>query len=192
MAKDHGIDYLGALPLAMSVRQQADSGTPTVAASPDMIAQLTLGQLFDSIAIQVDGPKAWHLTSAVDWTIDDTAYWSRLANGALTHGEGTVRGGADARITVARASLLALLAGATTPEALTESGDMTIDGTTDVLATMLGVLDAPARPVTRPRPEAEPVDLIDAAGGAVAKRVAPALAGAALLALLIALLRRRR
>lgn len=35
MATEYGVDYLGALPLAMSIRQQADSGTPTVAADPD-------------------------------------------------------------------------------------------------------------------------------------------------------------
>ncbi|MEJ2865385.1 alkyl/aryl-sulfatase [Actinomycetospora flava] len=118
-------------------------GTPTVAASPDMIAQLTLGQLFDSVAIQVDGPKAWHLTSAVDWTIDDTAYWSRLANGVLTHGEGTARDGADARVTIGRSDLLSLLAGATSPEGLSSSGRLTINGSDDVLTTLLGVLDPP-------------------------------------------------
>jgi ATP-binding protein involved in chromosome partitioning len=35
MAAEYGIDYLGALPLKMSIREQADSGTPTVAAEPD-------------------------------------------------------------------------------------------------------------------------------------------------------------
>ena len=35
MAADFGLDYLGALPLAMAIRQQADGGTPTVAAEPD-------------------------------------------------------------------------------------------------------------------------------------------------------------
>jgi alkyl sulfatase BDS1-like metallo-beta-lactamase superfamily hydrolase len=121
----------------------ASVDTPTVAASPDMVAQLTLGQLFDSIAIQVDGPKAWHLEVAIDWTIDEDAYWSRLANGVLTHGEGTVRGGADVRVTVSRSPLLALLGGSTTPEALTRSGDLTIDGADDVVAILLGVLDPP-------------------------------------------------
>jgi ATP-binding protein involved in chromosome partitioning len=29
------MDYLGALPLAMNIRLQADSGTPTVVAEPD-------------------------------------------------------------------------------------------------------------------------------------------------------------
>ncbi|MBF5003087.1 iron-sulfur cluster carrier protein ApbC [Diaphorobacter caeni] len=35
MAEKMGMDYLGALPLAMSIRQQADSGKPTVVADPD-------------------------------------------------------------------------------------------------------------------------------------------------------------
>jgi ATP-binding protein involved in chromosome partitioning len=35
MAAEQNIDYLGALPLTMSIREQADSGTPTVAADPD-------------------------------------------------------------------------------------------------------------------------------------------------------------
>ena len=35
MAHDFHIDYLGALPLDMQIRLQADSGTPTVAAAPD-------------------------------------------------------------------------------------------------------------------------------------------------------------
>jgi ATP-binding protein involved in chromosome partitioning len=35
MATEYGIDYLGGLPLAMSIREQADSGRPTVVADPD-------------------------------------------------------------------------------------------------------------------------------------------------------------
>ncbi len=35
MAAEQGMDYLGALPLAMSIRLQADGGRPTVAAEPD-------------------------------------------------------------------------------------------------------------------------------------------------------------
>jgi ATP-binding protein involved in chromosome partitioning len=35
MAADYGIDYLGALPLAMQIRVQADGGMPTVVAEPD-------------------------------------------------------------------------------------------------------------------------------------------------------------
>lgn len=35
MAAEYGMDYLGALPLAMSIREQADSGRPTVVAEPE-------------------------------------------------------------------------------------------------------------------------------------------------------------
>jgi ATP-binding protein involved in chromosome partitioning len=35
MAAEYGMDYLGALPLAMQIRVQADSGRPTVVAEPD-------------------------------------------------------------------------------------------------------------------------------------------------------------
>jgi ATP-binding protein involved in chromosome partitioning len=35
MCNDFGVDFLGALPLTMSIREQTDSGTPTVAADPD-------------------------------------------------------------------------------------------------------------------------------------------------------------
>jgi len=35
MAAQYGVDYLGALPLTMSIREQADSGAPTVVADPD-------------------------------------------------------------------------------------------------------------------------------------------------------------
>ena len=35
MAAEYAMDYLGALPLAMAIREQADSGRPTVVAEPD-------------------------------------------------------------------------------------------------------------------------------------------------------------
>jgi ATP-binding protein involved in chromosome partitioning len=35
MAAQYNLDYLGALPLTMAIREQADSGRPTVVADPD-------------------------------------------------------------------------------------------------------------------------------------------------------------
>jgi ATP-binding protein involved in chromosome partitioning len=35
LARDYGVEMLGSLPLSLSIRQQADSGNPTVAAEPD-------------------------------------------------------------------------------------------------------------------------------------------------------------
>jgi ATP-binding protein involved in chromosome partitioning len=35
MAAEYGVDYLGALPLALSIREQADAGRPTVVSDAD-------------------------------------------------------------------------------------------------------------------------------------------------------------
>jgi ATP-binding protein involved in chromosome partitioning len=48
-AHEKGIDYLGALPLAMQIREQADSGKPTVVADPDSEA----ANIYRSVARQV-------------------------------------------------------------------------------------------------------------------------------------------
>ncbi|MFO1274241.1 MAG: iron-sulfur cluster carrier protein ApbC [Rubrivivax sp.] len=49
MAEQYGVDYLGALPLAMSIRQQADSGQPTVVAEPEG----EIATLYKTVARQV-------------------------------------------------------------------------------------------------------------------------------------------
>ena len=52
-AADKGIDYLGALPLALSIREQADAGTPTVVAEPDGEAAAIYKQVARKVAISV-------------------------------------------------------------------------------------------------------------------------------------------
>jgi ATP-binding protein involved in chromosome partitioning len=49
MAEKNGIAYLGALPLTMKIREQADSGTPTVVAEPDG----EIAAIYKSVARQV-------------------------------------------------------------------------------------------------------------------------------------------
>jgi ATP-binding protein involved in chromosome partitioning len=49
MASDYAIDYLGALPLSMQIRLQADSGNPTVVAEPDG----ELAGIYKAVARQV-------------------------------------------------------------------------------------------------------------------------------------------
>ncbi|MHC1558941.1 alkyl/aryl-sulfatase [Actinomycetospora sp. C-140] len=123
-------------------------GTPTTTASPDLLAQLSLDQLFDSVAIQVDGPRAAELRLGVDWTVtgDDGAaeqHWTRLRHGVLVHGAGTGRDEADARVRIGRTALLGLVGGRSGPEALEASGDLVVDGARDALPRLLGVLDPP-------------------------------------------------
>jgi len=49
MAAQYGVPYLGALPLTMAIREQTDSGTPTVVADPDG----EIASLYKAVARQV-------------------------------------------------------------------------------------------------------------------------------------------
>ena len=52
-AHEKGIDYLGALPLAMKIREQADSGKPTVVADPDGEAANIYKDIARQVAIKI-------------------------------------------------------------------------------------------------------------------------------------------
>jgi alkyl sulfatase BDS1-like metallo-beta-lactamase superfamily hydrolase len=120
------------------------SGTPTVSASPDVLAALSLPQLFDSIAIRVDGPRAWDLRLTIDWTFNDTGEQHRtsIVHGVLTHRPGPGHDPADAQIRTTRTALLALLSGAD-PRELETAGELAVEDDTDALGRLLGVLDTP-------------------------------------------------
>jgi ATP-binding protein involved in chromosome partitioning len=49
MAAEYGMDYLGALPLDMQIRLQADNGKPTVVSDPDG----EVAQIYKAVARQV-------------------------------------------------------------------------------------------------------------------------------------------
>ena len=49
MAADYGIDYLGALPLSLSIRVDADGGRPSVVSAPDS----EVAGLYRAVARQV-------------------------------------------------------------------------------------------------------------------------------------------
>src|SRR5690349_15179121 len=58
------------LSAAMELRT-GNFGTPAVAASPDILSHLGPDTLFDALAVQVDGPRAWDLDLAIGWTLPD-------------------------------------------------------------------------------------------------------------------------
>jgi ATP-binding protein involved in chromosome partitioning len=53
MATQYQVDYLGGLPLNLSIREQADSGRPTVVADPDGDIANTYRQIARSVAVKV-------------------------------------------------------------------------------------------------------------------------------------------
>lgn len=53
MAEQYGVPYLGALPLDRQIREQTDSGKPTVMADPQSPASLVYGQIARKVAGQI-------------------------------------------------------------------------------------------------------------------------------------------
>lgn len=53
MCGEYGVEFLGALPLTMSIREQTDSGKPTVVADPDGTVAAIYKQIARKIAIKV-------------------------------------------------------------------------------------------------------------------------------------------
>lgn len=116
-------------------------GTPTKASSPTLLAQLTPEQVFDTLAINVDGPRAWDLEVAVDVTFLDSGdnYRLTLRNGVLVHRKVSAdESTAQTTVRLAdKARLLAYAAGDAASPGLEISGDEA------ALPSLLGVLDRP-------------------------------------------------
>jgi ATP-binding protein involved in chromosome partitioning len=53
MCKEYGVDFLGALPLTMSIREQTDSGKPTVVADPEGQVAAIYKQIARKVAVKV-------------------------------------------------------------------------------------------------------------------------------------------
>jgi alkyl sulfatase BDS1-like metallo-beta-lactamase superfamily hydrolase len=117
--------------------REGNFGTPAIPAAPAVIAQLSPTQLFDSLAISVNGPRAWDLDLAIDVTVRDLNenYRLTLRNGVLTHRARAADQTAGATVTSTKARLLQLLGGDVASPGLEISGDESI------LDSLLGVLE---------------------------------------------------
>ena len=111
--------------------------TPLDLAPPDVIAALTVAQLFDTVAIRVNGPKAWDVSAAIDWIVTDAdvRHRTELSNGVLIQRDNPA-GDADLTVTLTKTELIGLLGGALTLADVETSGDVnTVQKFLDVLDT---------------------------------------------------------
>ncbi|KAH6615206.1 beta-lactamase-like protein [Boeremia exigua] len=114
-------------------------GTPTQTASADIIAQLTPEMLFDSFAIQINGPKAWEQQLSIKVVLTDgPRYRLWLSNAALVYTQVGEGADADVTLTTTTGNLPAIVKGFD-PQALAEAGiDVEGDATAlDRLAALL-------------------------------------------------------
>ncbi|GAA4843364.1 alkyl/aryl-sulfatase [Kitasatospora terrestris] len=110
--------------------------------NPEVTLALTVEQLIDSLAIRIDGPRAWDTRLTVDWRITDLeqAWRLTLSNGALTYrplpSSADPEHPADLTLTLTKPQLLGVLAG----QGL---DGITLDGDPAVLARLVALLDTP-------------------------------------------------
>jgi alkyl sulfatase BDS1-like metallo-beta-lactamase superfamily hydrolase len=115
-------------------------GTP-VQTSTSILAQLTPEQMFDTFAINVNGPQAWDLDVAVDITFGDVDanYRLKLRNGVLVYRKVAAEG-STANATVRLANKLRLL---TFAAGDSDSPGLGITGDADALPSIIAVIDRP-------------------------------------------------
>ncbi|WP_433732982.1 alkyl/aryl-sulfatase [Nocardia sp. CA-129566] len=123
-------------------------GTPTTTNAPTMLAALTVEQIFDAMALRVDGPKAWDMRVVTDWHITDENRIHRLElrNGRLTHydrPDGVTLPDPDASFTLTRPTLIRVLLSGEDFGALVSSGAIALGGDPTKLADIVGVFDQP-------------------------------------------------
>ena len=121
------------------------SGTPTDPAPPDILAELSVEQILDAMAIRLDGPRAWDVRLAINWEVTDPdeIHLVEVENGVLNHRADRRRPEADATLIVEREALNELLAKTADLAALLESGRLRIEGDPAKVGELLGLLDEP-------------------------------------------------
>ncbi|MGW2655137.1 alkyl sulfatase C-terminal domain-containing protein [Streptomyces sp. NPDC001478] len=115
----------------MGAQELREGVTTTPISSGSMAGALSVGQVFDSLAIRVNGPKAWDESFTSLWHFTDLGRTYRLSlnNGVLTHAVVPDRqrgkANADLRLTLTKDRLADLLGGTTT-EPIEHEGDLMV------------------------------------------------------------------
>jgi linear primary-alkylsulfatase len=121
------------------------AGTPTAPAPPDIVANLSVAQLLDAMAIRLDGPRAWDADLRLDWVVadPDEAHAITVANGVLRHRPGRHDPAAEATLLIDREALDQMVLKTADLAALAESGLLRLEGDGAKLGELLGLLDEP-------------------------------------------------
>lgn len=117
-------------------------GTPVAAASHDIMAALTVEQILDSIAIRVDGPRAWdeHIVLSLHIIDSDTIHVVELRNGTLNHRTAPAAAKDGPTLALTRPTLIGLLTGALDLATATADDVVTITGDAAAFRRLVAVL----------------------------------------------------
>jgi alkyl sulfatase BDS1-like metallo-beta-lactamase superfamily hydrolase len=120
----------------------AKSVTPT-GATGDVMSAMSVGMLFDYMAISLNGPKAAGHALTIGFVLTDVSeeYLLTLENGVLNHSAGKWEGPPDATLTTTRASLDKVLGKEASPPDLVAAGELKIEGDPAKLSELFGLMD---------------------------------------------------
>ena len=121
-------------------------GTPATT-SADLAYSLSVSQVFDSIAVRVDGPRAWdeHLVSAWEITDEATTYVVELRNGVLHHRTVAEVPEGTTTFRLSRHALIGLVTGQLDVTSALGDGTVSVDGDLAAMVHLLELL-APVDP----------------------------------------------
>ena len=110
----------------------------TVTASAGMTSSMSITQLFDTIAIRIDGPRAADTELSILWYFTDTGerYFMEVSNGVLIHHPTLRTPDADLAVTLTRPQLAGLLASGSVD-------GIQFAGSPAVFKTLMGLTDDP-------------------------------------------------
>ena len=128
-------------------------GTPVSASG--LVTALTVEQVFTSLAIRVDGPRAWDRHIKISWEFPDSGdtHLTELRNGTFIHRRvPTAPPTVDAAVRLTRRVLIDVVTGQREIAAAVQDGAVVVGGDPAALAGLLSVLAPvdPAFPIVTP------------------------------------------
>lgn len=142
---------MGAYELRNGVLSEGSGGDEEGGGGNSLLTAMTVPMIFDYLAVRLDAAKAEGQRIVLNWTFTDTdeRYVLNLEHAALTYlpsPPGVQPADADATLTLARATLDAVLLGETTVREAAASGAIAVDGNRLKLAALFGMLDTFGEP----------------------------------------------
>ncbi|GAB3210863.1 alkyl/aryl-sulfatase [Marinactinospora thermotolerans] len=135
---------------------------PRRSAGGDLLAALEPRQLFEALAVRLDGPRAAGHTLHILWRLrDDAEYHTVLSNGVLVHDAANPLPGSRPGLTLVldRAMLNRIVAHPASLPELIAAGEVGHEGDLHLLATLFGLVDKARRDFPVVTPATRPADV---------------------------------
>ena len=121
-------------------------GTP-MGPGAGLLSALTVEQTFESVAVRIDGPRAWTERLVLSWVITDldATYITELRNGVLIHHEARAPAPQSTTFTLPRRALIELVTASIDLDAALSTGTISVEGDPADLHRLVSLL-APVDP----------------------------------------------